>query len=223
MRAVIFLNGYVTDYQALARHLKSDDYLICADGGTTHCLALHLRPHVVVGDLDSTALNVIQELARQGTIIERHPIEKDQTDLELAVVRALREGADNILLLGALGGRLDQMLANVLLLAQSEWPVPISLAEGPQIARLMRDGETLTLDGQSGDTVSVIPISRAVTGITYSGLVYALEDVTLELGTTRGISNVMAQPRATIQIGSGLLLVIHTQRQVDTSGSANGI
>ncbi len=210
MRATIFVNGIIADYSSLDRWLREDDYLICADGGVRHCLAMGLRPAVIVGDLDSAPPAVVAEMAAKGVAIERHPPAKDQTDLELAIERALRDGADEILLLGALGGRLDQTLANLLILAQRAWPVPIRLAEENQLAQVLRAGTTLTLDGQTGSTVSIVPLSPAVTGITFTGLVYPLENATLRLGSTRGISNEIASPPVTIRISSGQLLVIQT-------------
>lgn len=208
MRAVIFVNGLVSDYAALARWVRADDYLIGADGGTAHCLAIGLRPHVVVGDLDSVDLEALARMRAAGTAVERHQPGKDQTDLELAMERALRDGADELLLLGALGGRLDQTLANLLILAQREWPVPVRVAEGGQVAQVLHGGQTLALTGKAGATVSLIPLSAEVTGITYEGLEYPLADATLRLGSTRGVSNVVAALPARIRIGEGIALVV---------------
>lgn len=208
MRAVIFVNGVVNDYGALEKRLQPDDYLICADGGSRHCAALDLRPHVVVGDLDSAEQALLDAWRAAGTAIEGHPPAKDQTDLELALERAVADGADEILLLGALGGRLDQTLANLLIPAQRPWPVSIRVADGGQVAELMRGGDTVTLDGAVGSTVSIIPLSARVTGITYRGMRYPLEKATLALGSTRGISNEIAEPDAAISIDEGILLVV---------------
>lgn len=208
MRAVVFVNGEVRDYMALAAWLQPGDYLIGADGGTRHALALGLRPHAVVGDLDSLEPDTVAALAAQGVEIERYPVAKDQTDLELAIEAGLAAGASEILLLGALGGRLDQTLANLLILAQRHWPVPLRLAEGEQLAQVLRGGECLTLHAAPGSTVSAIPLSTTVTGITYTGLVYPLVDATLAIGSTRGVSNVVASSPATVTIKEGVLLVV---------------
>ncbi len=208
MRAVVFVNGEVRDYTALARWLRPGDHLIGADGGTRHILALNLMPNAVVGDLDSLEPATVTELIAQGVDVERYPVAKDQTDLELAIERGLRAGADEILLLGALGGRLDQTLANLLILAQRQWPVPLRLAEGNQLAQVLRSGETLALQAAPGSTVSAIPLSAAVTGITYTGLEYPLDNATLTIGSTRGVSNVVASWPATITIRDGVLLVV---------------
>jgi thiamine pyrophosphokinase len=213
MRAVIFVNGIVTDYTTLARWLCVDDFLIGANGGTLHCLALGRQPHVVVGDLDSLDPVLVAQLSAQGVQIERHSPIKDQTDLELALECAHRQAADEVLLLGALGGRLDQMLANVLILARQDWPFPILIGEGDQVAQVIHRGETLSVQAPIGSTLSVIPLSESVTGITYEGLEYSLIDATLPFGSTRGISNVVKSAPATIQIADGVLLVIQLLRK----------
>ncbi len=210
MRAIVFVNGIVTDYTALARWVAPDDYLICADGGTAHCLAIGRRPDVIIGDMDSVDPQTLAQLQADGVILERHPRRKDMTDLELALDRALRDGATDILILGALGGRLDQTLANILILAQRVWPVPVRLAEGDQIAEVLRGGESITLSGPPGSVVSLVPLSPEVTGIIYEGLEYALSDATLCLGSTRAISNAVKESPATISIRTGLALIVQT-------------
>lgn len=208
MRAVIFVNGVIADYALAERWLRADDYLVCADGGTRHCLALARQPHAIIGDLDSLETLTVEQMMAQGVVIERHPPAKAKTDLELAIEFALRQGADEILLLGALGGRLDQTLANLLILAHADWP--LAVAEGNELAQVMRSGDRLNLQAPPGSLVSVLALSAEVTGITYTGLEYPLDDFTLTLGSTRGVSNVVVNAPATITIRSGLLLVVQT-------------
>ncbi len=210
MRAVIAVNGKIDDYADLAGLLRPDDYLIGADGGTLHLLAVDRQPSVVVGDLDSLPQETVVSLVAAGVSVERHKPEKDQTDLELALERALEDGADEIVLVGALGGRLDQTLANLLIVAQRDWPVPVRVIEGDQVTEVLRGPGRLVLHGPAGSTVSAIPLSAAVTGITYAGLEYPLHDATLRFGSTRGVSNVLAASPASIRIDSGILLVIHS-------------
>jgi thiamine pyrophosphokinase len=215
VRAIIFVNGMVEDYDSLRRWLQPEDYLICADGGTRHCTALEITPHAIVGDMDSADPAVLAAFAKDGADVERHPPAKDRTDLELALERALRDGASEVLLLGALGGRLDQTLANLHIIAQRHWPVPIRIAEGAQVAQILTGGDRLTLNAPVNSTVSVIPFSPQVTGITYTGLRYPLYDATLRFGSTRGISNEIAARPATIEIGEGVLLVVVEVEEVE--------
>lgn len=211
MRTIIFINGTVSDYDALGSLIQDDDHLICADGGTAHCLRIDRLPHVIVGDLDSLDPALVERLAQQGVVIETHPPAKNETDLELALDRALRDGASEIVMVGALGGRLDQSLANLLILGQREWPVPVRVTDGNQTAQVVRPGETLTIHGSPGSTVSAIPLSDTVTGITYTGMSYPLTDHTLGLGSTRGISNELSESTATVRIGSGLLMIVQIE------------
>lgn len=209
MRALIAINGTIEDYAAISAQLRPDDYLIGADGGTQHLLALQRVPNVVVGDLDSLPVAVLDALAAQGVRIERHRCDKDQTDLELAIERAIADGADEIVLIGALGGRLDQTLANLLILAQRAWAARVCVVEGAQIAEIVRGPGRLVLHGAPGATVSLLPLSSTVEGITYTGLRYPLNDATLPLGSTRGVSNEFATPEASISIRAGVALVIY--------------
>ena len=208
MRAVVFVNGDIADYVALARWLHKDDYLIAADGGARHMEILGLSPAVIVGDLDSIDPSLLLRMREEGADVEQHPAAKDATDLELAIARAVRDGATEILLLGAVGGRLDQTIANLLILAQKNWVVPLTIAEGDQLARVLRGRQSVSLLGPTGGYVSAVALSEEVTGVTYRGLEYPLKNATLRLGSTRGVSNTMVSSPAQVSIESGILLVI---------------
>lgn len=210
MRAVVFINGIIDDYSAFSRWIHAADYFVAADGGAHHALALGCRLDALVGDLDSLEPEIVERLAGAGVELIRYPVTKNQTDLELAIEFALRQDVEEVLLLGAVGGRLDQTLANLLILAQREWPVQLTLVERNQVAQLLRPGQTLLLQACPGDTVSVLPVSDTVTGITYTGMRYPLTNATLHLGSTRGISNEVATTPATVTIATGRLLIIQT-------------
>ena len=208
MRALLFVNGEITDYSALSRWLRPDDYRIAVDGGARHLEALGLQPAVVVGDLDSIDPVHLAQLRKQGVGVEQHPAAKNATDLELAIERALRDGATELILLGAVGGRLDQTVANLMTLAQRSRPVPLAIAEGDQLARVLRGPQSLSMEGPTGGYVSAVAISEEVTGVTYRGLEYPLENATLYLGSTLGVRNTLASSPAHISIETGTLLVI---------------
>ena len=208
MRAVVFVNGEVADYRGLARWLRADDYRIAANGGAHHLAALGLAPNVIVGDLDSIDPALIAQFRANGAVLERYPAAKDATDLELALARAVQDGATDVLLVGAVGGRLDQTCANLLILARQDWPIPLAIAEGDQVAQVLRGAESMILTGPEGSLVSALALSEEVTGVTYRGLAYPLENARLRLGSTRGVSNLLLSSPAQISITSGILLVI---------------
>jgi thiamine pyrophosphokinase len=215
-RIVVFANGKLNHSQVLKDHLRSTDRIFCANGGTIHALALGLEPEVVVGDLDSLSLEAVNSLKATGTTIHRHPIAKDQTDLELALDRALEQNPTEILLVSALGGRLDQMLANIFLLSRKSYRgIQMTLLDGYQWAALVRAGETLTISGRKGDTVSLIPLSPTVSDVVFTGVEWPLEKTELEFGSTWSVSNKMTGTRAEVSISTGLVLVVHIDQRSD--------
>lgn len=208
MRAVIFVNGDLPNPAALSAMLRADDLLIAADGGARHLVAIGRRPQLLVGDLDSVDPALVEEYERHGVRIERYPVAKDQTDLELAIEHALKARPDAIWLVGAMGRRIDHTLANLLILAQRDWFPPLQVVDGYQLLTLLRGPGTATLAGALGQTLSVIPLSGKVTGVTYEGLEYPLTNATLRLGSTRGMSNRLTAELASVTIKRGLLLVV---------------
>jgi thiamine pyrophosphokinase len=209
MRAIVIANGHVGNSEASRAQTWTHDCVICADGGVQHALALGLTPDVVIGDLDSLDSDLQARLEGEGCQVLVHPTRKDETDLELALRYAADHGLDEILILGALGGRIDQTLANVLLLALPELEgVKTRIAAGDQEMFLIR-GQAL-IKGRVGDTVSLLPIAGDATGITTEGLEYPLQRGTLRFGATLGVSNVLTAPVARVQVERGLLLCVHT-------------
>jgi thiamine pyrophosphokinase len=210
MRAIIIANGDLTNLETVRATLQPNDLLIAADGGLRYFRALNVRPHIVVGDLDSVTPEERATLLTEGLRVEQFPARKDETDLELAVRLARAEGATDLLLFGALGGRWDQSLANVLLLAHPGLAdIPMRLVDGPQSIYLVRHHRIIT--GQTGDTVSLLPLLGDARGVTTTGLDYALVEGTLPFGATLGVSNVLVAEQATVTVREGVVvcIVIH--------------
>jgi thiamine pyrophosphokinase len=228
LRAVIFANGLVNQpathepeelvkYQAKnqAGNQIEDLVIIAADGGARHCLRLGITPDVVIGDFDSLDDPELAALEKAGAQFIRHPARKDYTDLELALRYAVEQGAREIRVLGALGARWDQSLANLLLPAIDIFAAAnITLVDGPQEIYLVRPEKGLEIQGSPGDTVSLIPLGGKPLGINTHGLEYPLHNESLEFGGTRGISNVLLSKTASVTLKEGLLLcvVIHNRR-----------
>ena len=207
MRAVIFANGEINQMPSAAQLVHGDDVIISVDGGMRHLKALGLKPHLIIGDMDSILPEVLSSAQADGIEILRFPPEKDETDLELAIQLVQQRGFTECLVIGALGGRIDQTLANIwLLLAGPRADFKMVFDDGCEKLSLITD--THTVVGTPGDIISLIPFGTPVTGITTLGLVYPLVDETLYPERTRGLSNVMSAEKAEIKIGSGRLLCI---------------
>jgi thiamine pyrophosphokinase len=208
VRTIVVANGPQPAYPTgFVR--ADDDWIVAADGGSINALRWGWLPDVVVGDLDSLPADLQESLKRVGCQFKSFPARKDWTDLELAVRYASEGGASEIVVVGLRGGRLDQELAGILLLSRPDWShLSIQILDGRQRAFVVRD--SLTLEGHLGDTVSLLPLSQDAVGVTTQGLEWTLRDEDLEIGSTRGVSNVLITSEATIRIGAGVLLVIHT-------------
>jgi len=212
-RAVIFANGLLTDLDAARRILLPGDVLFAADAGASHILHLGLLPALVVGDLDSLSCEEQQELKTAGVQLVRYPQDKDLTDLELTINSVLEEGYKNLLIIAALGGRLDMTLSNLNLLVRPDLlELDVSLDDG--IEHIFVVKQKTLIKGQVGDTVSLLPWGGPAEHVSTSGLRWPLNNAHLELYESRTISNEMLSDQAEIRIGSGLLLGIHTRRSL---------
>jgi thiamine pyrophosphokinase len=214
-RALIFANGDLMDRQALRAMIRPDDFLVAADGGLRHLRALGLQPEVLIGDLDSVEPEEVDALRAQGVRIEQYPVHKDETDLELAVEMVLQAGCKTLLIVGALGGRLDMTLANLFLLTLPALKkVDARLEDGIDQVFLIRAGLTgRVIEGLPGDRVSLLPLGGPVRGVHTTGLFYPLHAETLYPERTRGISNRMLEPQAHVSLESGTLICIHSRQQ----------
>jgi thiamine pyrophosphokinase len=211
VRAVLFVNGEMRDPAVVKEMLQPSDYLVCVDGGLRHLKSLGLKPHLVIGDLDSITAAEVLELERDRVRIQRYPVDKDETDLELALLAALTEGYRSIRLVAALGGRLDQTLGNLFLLTRPELTgCDVRMEDGVEEAFIIRTRETIL--GRPGDIVSLLPLAGDVAGIVTGGLRYPLHGETLWFDRTRGVSNYMLENQAFVEVTGGVLLAIHTRQ-----------
>lgn len=212
--AVIIVNGTLDNpdliRKRLAGRIDRSTPVIAADGGSRHAAPLGLTITALVGDLDSLPPEVAASLTGGQIHLEQHDRHKDETDLELALAYAIKQGASTVIVIGALGGRLDMTLSNVLLLLLPALAgVRVELWHADQTAWLIRPPGDRVL-GNPGDTLSLIPLGGAATGITTENLAYPLENETLLFGPARGISNVMQENEARIALEAGILLAVHT-------------
>ena len=212
---VFIVAGSPTAHKPYVLAPGPQDLVIVADLGAQHALSWDWPVHILVGDLDSLPEVLATGLQRAGTQTLVAPREKNETDTELALNRALTYGPEEVILCGALGGRVDHLLANVSLLLRADVAATrLVLADGPATVRLLRNTQRETaaqawLTGAAGDLVSLLPWGGDAEGITTEGLYYPLRDETLWLGSARGISNVMLGSRAGVSLRYGALLIVH--------------
>lgn len=210
-RALIFVNGELRDPGATRALVRSEDVIIAADGGARHALALGVIPDAIIGDFDSLTKAELSVFSDMGVHLLRFPTAKDETDLELALAHAHKAGHSPIIIIGANGGRLDQILGNLSLLSAPEYRgSDLRLDDGLTEAFFITN--KATLHGKAGDTVSLIPWGNPAEGVSTDGLVYPLNQETLFPYRTRSISNQMLSETAKISLKLGLLLCVHIRK-----------
>ena len=213
MKAIVVAGGDAVPEDAA--RLADADLVIAADSGAEWLDALGIRPDVLVGDMDSIDPGLLERLSNEGVTIERHPEDKDASDAELAVVRAVSDGAEDVVIVGALGGgRLDHELANMLLMADTRWRgLRLQIVRGVTTARAAHGGERLELAGAVGDLVTLLSVNGDTWGVRTEGLRYPLAGESLGLGRSRGLSNQVEQAPASVSLERGTLLVIETRKE----------
>jgi thiamine pyrophosphokinase len=187
--------------------ISTDTLVIAADSGIGPLHGIGRVPHAVVGDLDSADPVHVATARDAGARVERHPEDKDATDLELALGTARDAGADRVTVLGLGGGRLDHLLANLLLLAHPAWADLVVDARTAD-ATLTVVRATRTLTGSVGGIVTLLPLGGPAIGITTEGLRWPLRDETLVPATTRGVSNEIETAPARVHVRDGVLLAV---------------
>jgi thiamine pyrophosphokinase len=206
--ALIFGGASVVVTDRLTRRLAQLDqpFVVAADAGAETAARLGFVPDVVLGDFDSIDAAALSDLRARGVPIESYPTDKDATDGQLAIERALTRSPDEMLLVGFLGGpRLDQELANVLLLATLS--VATTLVDGSNECRLVRAGETWAWSAEPGEIVSLLPLDGDAHGVRTCGMRWQLNGDTLPLGSTRGVSNEPIAESVLVELTAGALLV----------------
>ncbi len=210
MRLGVMANGAISDYVWLKSICVQLDGLICADGGANHAYVAGFTPKMIVGDLDSVKPEVLKYYMELGVPVHRFAVEKDETDLQLALGEAIELGAKQIVLLGAVGNRIDHVLGNISLLVflHTHGVKGVILDEHNELS--LAEAE-VTINGTPGEEVSLLPLTAAVTGIWTENLKYPMQGGEFKLGNPRGISNVLMAESARVTMEQGLLLVIKSR------------
>ena len=206
MKAVIVCNGSVKDYKVIKTYFNNAEYIISVDGGAGHLRKLGVTPDILLGDFDSAHKEDIDYFLAQGIKADQFPAEKDMTDSELAIEKALEKGASEIILIGAVGTRFDHSIANVFLLKKLV-DKKINACIIDEHNHLYMFDRSFSIQRINGYKLSLIPITEKVTGVSTQGLKYVLNNATMELGTSWGVSNEFLEDNATVTIGEGILLV----------------
>ena len=204
--AVVFTGGDAPGEAAVAS-LPLDRFVVAADSGLEHARRLGVAVDLAVGDFDSVDADVLAAAETAGTRVERHPAEKDKTDLELALLAAASTGAARLIVIGGHGGRLDHWLGNVAVLASDAFAAtPIEVRSGTSRLFVVRD--EATFEGEHGEYVSLLAWNGPAHIVRTEGLRWKLVDERLDAGSSRGFSNELVASRAQVCVGDGVVIVV---------------
>jgi thiamine pyrophosphokinase len=182
-------------------------FVVAADVGVVEAERLGLRADLLIGDLDSAPTDAVDRVTALGGRVERHPVEKDASDLELALEAVQRAGVTEVLVVGGDRGRLDHVIANALLLAAPRFEdLQVDAVFGRALLHVIRNRREL--EGRPGELISLFAAGSPALCVRTRGLRYALEDEEVAPGSTRGLSNGFSADRATVSLRAGVLIAI---------------
>lgn len=208
MNGLLMTNGDYGDLTWYQNRTQDDQWVICADGGSNHARFLGILPSLVVGDMDSIDQEELAYLEGEGVEILTVPPEKDFTDTQLALDTFRQKGIEQVVIWGGVGDRMDHTLANLLsAVSFVRGGMKVSF-ESPTVSIYIVTDQ-LVLRGNVGDIVSILAIGDDAKGVSLTGFQYPLSLHTLKTFEPIGISNVMTQREAVIQVESGILAVFH--------------
>lgn len=205
---IIIAAGAPPTKKLLTQEITSNSTIIAVDGGANCLRKYHIMPHYLIGDLDSIAANTLEFFTKQNLPVERYPRDKDTTDTNLALQKAISLGATKIVFLGCLGGkRTDHLLGALGLLATClELKIPAYLKDDYQIISLL-DSST-TISGNYGSVFSLQPYGYSVKNLTIRNSKYELNNYELKMGDVLTLSNEIRDQDVIVQFTSGRLLLI---------------
>ena len=203
---LIFIGGD-PPHPNVRQHLPADAFVIAADSGYAHAIAMGFVPNELVGDMDSISAVDLTDAHDSNVLITEYPTNKDLTDTEIAIASALARQSTHITVVSGGGDRFDHVLGMVHSLASCAGTVDITLLIGTARVSYVSYSKEFQLDTQPGDIVSLIPLGGGTT-VTTTGLLWKLTNDTLQSFASRGVSNIATSESVSISVTDGLLAVI---------------
>ena len=203
--AIIFVGGD-SPHSSLSAHLPGDAHVIAADSGWEHAVRMGLTPNDLVGDMDSIHPVHLEQARNLGACVIEHPRDKDFTDTEIALRRAVEAGCDHITVVSGGGDRFDHLLSMVH--AMSDINLPLVAYVGTTRIEFVRPSRDLVVAAGPARTISLVPIGGDAIGVTTSGLRWNLEDDTLRSAASRGVSNEPTHESVTVSVAEGTVAVL---------------
>lgn len=210
MKAIIVSGGNSPSKEILLKYIEEGDYIIGADKGCNALYEYKIKPDLVIGDFDSAKKEIIDNFKKmQCEVVTLNP-EKDYADTYLAYEKAKEKGFSKVLFFGVTGTRIDHFLGNVgILLKALEDNIEAEIIDEHNRAFLAN--KEVTLKGEYGETVSLIPLSEKVENVTIVGAKYTLDKYTMTLLEPRALCNEFLNEDINISFDSGIMMIIFSK------------
>lgn len=220
---IVFTGGSIDKAFAcdfVCRH--KDAYIIGVDKGLEFLDREGIRPDEIMGDFDSIDKKLLSKYESDNGIIRKYfKAEKDETDTQLAIIRATELVTESrgelgpVYILGAFGKRLDHLLGSIHELTYSfDRGVGVYLMDKFNKVYMARKKYSIKKAEQYGQFVSFIPLTENVEGLTLKGFKYNLEGHTLTITRSLGVSNEIVENEAFISYKKGYLLALESVENV---------
>lgn len=196
-------NGEDWNSTKIKDYCKSSDFIIAADNGLSVLDELNITPDLIIGDLDSVPENVL--IKYKKIPLEKYAREKDLTDSEISLQKAISLKPKKISLLAMTGSYFDHSLANIINLYRNYEP-NIETEVITHNAVIFPITFKREFSGLSDRRFSLFPIGK-VSGISITGAKYHLKNPDFK-ATDYSISNVIEANHFSIEIKNGFLLFI---------------
>ncbi|MGH4138077.1 thiamine diphosphokinase [Clostridium sp.] len=207
MKVIIISGGNPPSKELLTNEITEDTFLIAADSGANCLYDYNIEPDLLLGDFDSIDIVVLDYFKKCNCTIDIYPTEKDFTDTEIAVKKALCMKPNEIIFLGCTGSRVDHLLGNIgMLKICLENGVNAFIKDENNSIRLTN--ASISLKGTVGQIFSVQSYGNEIIGLTIEGAKYPLNNYNLKIGESITISNEFAGPQVKLKFKSGMLLLI---------------
>ena len=203
---LIFIGGD-PPHPNVRQHLPIDAYVIAADSGYAHAIAMGFTPNELVGDMDSITPVDLTDARDSNILISQFPTDKDLTDTEIAIASAIARHSTHLTVVSGGGDRFDHVLGMVHSLASCALTVDTTLLIGTTRVSYATYTKEFRINTQPGNTISLIPIGGGAT-VTTTGLQWELDHDTLQSFASRGVSNIATGEHISISVSDGLLAVI---------------
>lgn len=208
-RGLIVTGGNVSVKQLKTIHLQYEfDTILGVDRGIDALYHGSIVPDRIIGDFDSCRKDILEYFEGKGVAITTFPSKKDMTDTELALVEAIRLGLDEVIVLGAMGTRIDHTLGN--LMVMSRYGKDIHLCVMDINNRIQWVYDKCTILKSDYKYVSLVPTTQEVTEVNFIGVKYPLKMATLIQSSSYGISNEIIESEAKLSIKEGILMVVES-------------